>query len=635
MNRNQHYLKRLFVEGLVIPNIWLWVLLFSLSAAAESQSNNVIKVEPPFWWSAMKASNVQLMLSGKNVSRFNPEILSNRIKLVSTEKTDNPDYFFLNLELKDTPPGLYKIELTDGSQKQWIEYELKARKDESERRQGFSARDVIYLVTPDRFANGDVTNDTIDTIDEKIERSNPGARHGGDILGIIQHLDYIKDMGFTKLWVNPVLENNRADYSYHGYGITDLYKVDPRFGSIDDYLALAKKAKQKGIGLIKDLVPNHIGLNHSWMKNLPANDWVNYGKEFKPTNHRREALHDPHAAIEDKEKFVRGWFVPTMPDLNQVNPLVSRYLIQNAIWWVEYADLSGLRIDTFPYSDKNFLSDFTGAILSEYPHLSIVGEEWSLNPSLIAYWQKGTRRHDDYQSSLTSVMDFPLQDALVKALTENESWKDGLRRLYGSLASDFVYPAPMDIMVFADNHDMSRIHTQLGHDVELTKMAMTFILTTRGIPQFFYGSEILMSNPGTDAHGVIRSDFPGGWDGDSVNAFSGENLTKEQSEFQAFIKNLLNWRKQSKAITLGKLTHFAPENGVYTYFRYYQNEIVMVVLNKNEQPIEVYSEDYASVLSKALSKINSGTNVLSKVKVKLNQPIKVKAKSSLVVEIKF
>ena len=491
--------------------------------------------------------------------------------------------------------------------------------------------------------NGDTSNDTTKDTLEKLDRSHEGGRHGGDIQGVINSLDYLSEMGFTQIWLNPVLENNMKKYSYHGYSTTDFYRVDPRMGSNQLYKDLSKLAKAKGIGLIKDIILNHIGSNHWWMKDLPATDWINNtikGKpSFKATSHKRESLHDPHSVEEDKVAFSEGWFVPTMPDLNQKNTLVANYLIQNSIWWTEYADLSGIRIDTYSYSDPAFLSEYTRRIMQEYPNFKLVGEEWSLNPAIIAHWQKGTLRNNDYQSDLKSLMDFPLQNALTQSLIETESWSDGLQKLYATLASDFIYASPEDLMIFTDNHDMSRIATQLNNDPALIKMALAILLTTRGVPQIFYGTEIGMHNNRTDSHGVIRTEFPGGWADHRQNAFDGSGLEKDALDIQAYLKALLNWRKQSVAVTQGELKHYAPKDGVYVYFRSidadgaHENnqraQRIMVIVNKNKKAASIRAKDYPSMLKG----FTRAKDVLSSEQYDLNKAIEISPTSVMILEI--
>lgn len=570
-----------------VLNVILGVCLTGYACVVQAEARSV-DIAPPHWWTGMASSSLELMLHGEKIAGHNVRLSdANGATLTRQRRLDSDNYLFVELDVSDASPGTITLELEDeAGSVTYIEYALKERQRGSASRQGFSAEDAIYLITPDRFANGDRSNDTVEGYDDPLARDDKGGRHGGDIAGIIDNLDYIKDMGFTQIWTMPLLENAMQRYSYHGYSTTDYYQIDPRFGSNALYRQLSDRAAEKGVGIIMDMILNHIGSNHPWMSDMPSDDWIHHSGEFSPTSHRREALHDPHGVQADIEDFANGWFVPTMPDLNQSNPHLSTYLIQNAIWWVEYANLSGIRVDTYSYSDKAFLSDWTMRLREEYPNLNIVGEEWSTNPAITAYWQQGSQRHDDYTSGLPSVMDFPLQSALTQSLNRQENWDAGLRVLYETLATDFLYGDPYNLVVFADNHDMSRIYSQLNEDPALWDMAMTFLLTTRGIPQVFYGTEILMANPGTRDHGIIRSDFPGGWQGDTVNAFTGKGLSDEQRWAQQRIKQLLTLRKTHPLLFSGRLVHYAPQDGVYVYFRYNaQTQLpgMMVVINKGDQ----------------------------------------------------
>lgn len=588
------------------------------------------RVEPPFWWIGMKNKDLQLMVYGPGISKLKVKSPKEGLSFVNIEKTDNPNYLFINFKISTQAQfGDYPIEFWLEGKKQVTHfYSLKSRRQDSSQRNGFSAKDVIYLITPDRFANGDLTNDKVEGYIEGVDRSNHDGRHGGDIEGVIKHLDYINDMGFTQIWLNPVLENAHPKVTYHGYSTTDYYNVDPRFGSNKLYQQLSQQAQTKGIGLIKDVILNHIGTEHWWLKDLPSKDWINNTDSYVETNHRREALHDPHGTQEDIEAFASGWFVPTMADLNQRNKFVANYLIQNNIWWTEYADLSGLRVDTYSYSDKAFLGDFTRRLMHEYPNYNIVAEEWSVSPNIVSYWQRGNETHDGYQSELPSLMDFPLQDVLIKGLVEKETWADGLRRLYELLATDFVYPDPDNLVVFPDNHDMSRIHTQLKHDSNLTKIAVGFFATMRGIPQYFYGTEILMDNRDSGSHGVIRTDFPGGWPVDNINAFVGQGLTDEQHDMQRYTKRLLNWRKTSKAIHHGKMTHYSPQDGVYVFFRdsAQHNDKVMIVINKGGKSKELDTHRFESMISDK-ERSSPVVDILSQEAFRLGPVLKLPAKS--------
>lgn len=414
-------------------------------------------------------------------------------------------------------------------------------------------------------------------------------------------------------------ENAMDSYSYHGYAMTDFYTMDPRYGSNEDYLALSQQASKKGIGLIMDMVLNHIGSEHIWMKDAPSKDWIHNNFTFTPTSHKRVSLHDPHGVEADQEAFSDGWFVPTMPDLNQQNPYLATYMIQNAIWWTEYAGLSGIRVDTYSYSDKDFLSDWTRRLTREYPNLNIVGEEWSVDPIITSYWQAGTSRSDGYESYLPSVMDFPFQETLVNSLKNKETWGTGLIELYELLATDFIYGDPYNLVIFADNHDMSRIFTQLDEDYALWDMAMTMLLTTRGIPQIYYGTEVLMTNPGTEDHGVIRTDFPGGWAGDKVSGFTGEGLGKLQQQAKNRLGSLLALRQAHPLVATGQYTHYAPQDGVYVYFRHQSDadEAAMVIVNKNDKATRLPLARFKQMLAG----FTSATRWNTKEKVSLSEDV--------------
>jgi glycosidase len=554
------------------------------------------RVEPPNWWVDMNHDQLELLIYGKDIAQFTASVDNKNIQITEVKKTENSNYLFLNLDLSNATSGKFNINFSKKGKRAdlSVEYELKERTQDSKLREGFNSSDVIYLITPDRFANADVSNDIVKTMNEKtMDRNDDYGRHGGDIKGITEHLDYIDEMGFTAIWPSPLLTNDMKESSYHGYAMTDFYQVDPRFGTLKDYKDLAKSAKNKGIKLIMDQVENHIGIEHWWMKDLPAKDWVNYQDEFLKdnlviTNHRRTVNQDAYASVKDKNLMSEGWFVSTMPDLNQRNPLLANYLIQNSIWWIETLDLGGIRQDTYPYPDKQFMADWASAIMDEYPNFSIVGEEWSSNPLLVGYWQQGANNKDGYESNLTSTMDFPMQKAIVEALNEEETWDKGLVKIYEGLANDFSYANPEKMMLFPDNHDMDRIFTQLKENVVNTKMALGYMLTLPRIPQLYYGTEVLMENsakPGD--HGLIRTDFPGGWKDDKSNGFTGEGLNSDQAGMQSFLKKVLNYRKNSEAIHSGKTIHFSPENGVYVLFRIKNDEIVAVILNKNEQPVSL------------------------------------------------
>ena len=572
-------------------------LLFITALGSFSYAQSSTRIEPPHWWVGFENNSLQLLVHHKNIAQSSVEIDHENIQLIKTTAGDSPNYLFVDLQIDANAEagGFELIFKTDGKEVFRSTYSLKARKKEAKEYIGFDQSDAIYLITPDRFANGDPANDQFDYLTEKdIDRNDDYARHGGDIAGITAHLDYVASMGFTALWPSPLLINDMPQQSYHGYAMTDFYRVDPRFGQLEEYVVLAEEAQKRGIKLIMDQVANHCGLNHWWMSDLPFSNWVNYqdrfeaGKPIINSNHRRTTNQDGYASTYDRERMNQGWFVKEMPDLNQRNPFLATYLIQNSIWWIETLSLGGIRQDTYPYPDKSFMQQWAAAIMKEYPNFSIVGEEWSYNPLLIAYWQNGHPNKDGYASNLTHSMDFALQKALQDGLTHEESWGTGLIEIYEALANDFAYTDPNRLLAFLDNHDMDRAFTQYKEKTALLEMALATLLTLPRVPQLYYGTEILMENTEKPHdHGRIRTDFPGGWEGDKINAFTGEGLSKEQIELQNTLNRLLKYRKNSKAIQEGKLIHFAPFDGVYVLYRAFQDEEVVLILNKNENEFKL------------------------------------------------
>ncbi|AOW20319.1 glycoside hydrolase family 13 protein [Urechidicola croceus] len=610
----------------------------SIDKTIEVDSNIVVmeyselkRVEPLNWWIGMKNSELQLLVNEEGISNAKPEITYAGVSIEKVNKADSPNYLFLDLNISEsTNPGKFNIifKFEDGSVKKQT-YELKARNKSGKDFKGFDSSDAIYLITPDRFANGDTSNDVFENLNEKkLNRSHDYGRHGGDLRGMIDHLDYIEEMGFTAIWPTPVLTNDMPESSYHGYAITDFYEVDPRFGTIEEYIELSEKMRAKGLKLIMDQVANHCGSEHWWMKDLPFNDWVNQQESFENkeplnnSNHRRTTNQDLYASKRDKKEMTEGWFVSAMPDLNQRNPFMAQYIIQNSIWWVETLNLGGIRQDTYPYPDKDFMSNWAGAIMNEYPNFSIVGEEWSLNPLLVGYWQQGKENKDGYVSNLTSTMDFPMQRNIVDALNETESWDNGLVKMYEGLANDFNYVTPKDILILPDNHDMDRIFTQLNKDVVNTKMALSYMLILPRITQIYYGTEVLIENSAKlHDHGLIRTDFPGGWKGDKVSGFTGEGLSSDQKEMQSYLKKILNYRKSSKAIHEGETIHFSPFMGTYFTFRILNDEVVVHIINKNDKPITIDLKRYAEIglEGKTLKNIITGETMVWQDAIDLKQ----------------
>ena len=601
------------------------LLVFMLSMVLTTLFAQIYHVEPPNWWAGMKNQNLQLLVHGKDVGETTPILSYPGIVIQKVNKADSKNYLFIDLFIAATAkPGPISIFfVNDGDTLYSYKYTLLAREKDIPVK-GFNSSDVIYLLNPDRFANGDYTNDIVPaTKEQKVDRKSPFARHGGDLRGMINHLDYIANMGFTALWPTPLLENDMPAYSYHGYAITNHYKVDPRYGTLDDYKELATKARQKGIKLIFDEVLNHTGTGYWWMNDLPFKDWINKVDSFERTNHRRTVNQDIYASEYDKQLWVDGWFDTSMPDMNGRNPFMANYLIQNTIWWIETLHLGGLRQDTYGYSDKEFLKNWSCRVMDEYPDFTMVGEEWSYNPMVASYWQRGKVNHDGYTSCLSTIMDFPLQSSLVQALNakDSTSFTNKLTDLYETMANDFMYPDPKNILVFGDNHDMDRIFTQFGKDVELTKMAVTYLLTVRGIPQIYYGTEVLLDNTGNHKNdGLIRADFPGGWKEDVTNAFINKGLSADQTIMMKYLKQLLIWRKNNPVIADGKTLHFAPFDGVYVYFRYNDDKTIMVIVNKNAKDTVINTKRFAEILrnkSKAENILTGEvTSGLSSLKVK-------------------
>jgi glycosidase len=609
----------------------LGLLLNLNSPSLTANELPIERIEPAFWWVGMKHEKLQLMVRGESVATAQPSLNYPGVVLESFTPSDNKNYLFIDLRISaDAKPGVMEIAFKLGDKIVKQPYRLLEREKSSAERQSFNNADVILNLMPDRFANGNPTNDRVSGYRDALNRSDDSAgRHGGDIQGIIDHLDYIANMGYTMLWPTPLTESNQAQYSYHGYAATDNYKIDPRYGSNDDYRRMVQLARQKGIGVIWDFVPNHIGSQHWWLRDLPMKDWLTQKGQFVATQHRRTTASDPYAAQSDRDNFTTGWFEPNMPDMNQKNPYVATYQIQNCIWWLEFAGISGVRVDTYGYSHHAFMAQWTQRVREEYPNLKMVGEEWSLNPLTVSYWLDGRQNNNGYRSLLPSVMDFPLNDTLRRALTAKETLHTGFAELYEALANDVIYPQPRNLVLFEGNHDVSRLFSALDEDLDLYKMALAYVATIHRIPQFYYGTEILMTSTKHRDDGAFRRDFPGGWSGDKVNAFSGQGLNAKQLDAQSFVKKLLNWRKSQGVIHNGKLMHYAPENGVYVYFRYDDKQRVMVAFNKNSAAIKLDTKRFDEVLP-----INAkGREVISGQSMDLSEQITLPARSVQIVEI--
>ncbi len=553
----------------------LLLLVLSLQAGL-AQEPQVTKVEPPNWWAGMKLNRVQLMLYGQRLAGASASCSSPGLRVLGTHSTGNPSYLFVDLELApDIHPGTYPLRINAPSGPATVSYPVLPRQEREGRYQGFSSADVVYLITPDRFADGDPSNNSVSgMLEQQCDRTNPYARHGGDIQGIINHLDYLKDLGVTALWINPLTENNNPVQSYHGYAASDLYKIDPRFGNNGLYTRLVESAHARGLKIIQDHVSNHISIQHPWLKNLPAPDWLNGTvKSHDRTRHYKIELTDPYADSTARQNLKEGWFADYMPDLNQKNPLLRRYLIENCIWWIESTGLDGLREDTFPYADDGFLAEWCSMIRNEYPKFNIVGEVWINDPAFLAPYQRGNTLSRPFDAQLPCVTDFGLFDAFMQVFGSHA----GIGTVETCLAKDFLYPDPSNLLTFLDNHDVARIMEVTGGDVQRTRLALALLLTTRGIPELYYGTEIGMR--GGQDHGTIRSDFPGGFPGDSLDAFTPSGRTARQDSMFQYVRSLLRLRKEHAALTRGSLVQFPAADDMYAYVRSWGNEKILVLAN--------------------------------------------------------
>lgn len=592
-------------------------------------ANKLDRVEPPCWWVGMD-TDLQLMLYGDRIagSTVTVEEKAKGLTLGKPISTDNPNYLFVDVKISHRlTPGIYTFNVLTPDGRQFdFDYEFLARRSDSAKRESFGPADAVYLLMPDRFANGDKDNDSVDDAVEKADPKNLGGRHGGDIQGIIDHLDDIVSLGATVIWPTPLTFDNEKAYSYHGYACADYYRIDPRYGDNELYRSFVGRAHNKGLKVIMDMVPNHCGTAHWWMKDLPSSTWINYpenlslgGDKLKRTNAAMSTHSDPHAADVDKESCVKGWFDVTMPDMNMADPLVRQYLIQVAVWWIEWADLDGLRVDTFPYSDKKGIAEWTKAVRNEYRNINIVGEVWFGDVAQCSYWE-GVRQNDGYNSHLPSVMDFPLMYSMLSALNDGgTSWEPSMLRIYNSLALDRLYSDPSDILVFAGNHDTPRLAHELGGDPAKIRMAYTLVATMRGVPQLYYGDEYgLTSADGTVGHSQERVDMP--WD----------QFTREQVTLRKQVADIFNWRKGSMAVAKGDFIHFRPDSrNVYVYFRRVKGETVMVILNGGKEGYTVDWDRYSEVTGSITRK---GRNVMTGERVKPGDKYVVAAGDAAILE---
>ncbi len=610
-------------------------LLLFTTLSFISLCSQVSKIEPEFWWAGMKNTELQLLVYGKDIQNLQPEF-SSGIKIIEIKKVENPNYLFLTIDTNGILPSNQKLHFRKNKKTlQTFNYEFKQREKHSSQRKGFNSSDVIYLLMPDRFANGDPKNDSTKDTSDKVNRKDPNGRHGGDLSGIINNLDYLQNLGITTLWSTPLLEDNEPVTSYHGYAQSDYYKIDPRYGSNEDYKKLGTELHKRKMKLVMDYVTNHWGSKNWIIKDLPSKDWLHYWKNttdgFKRSNYKMTAQFDTNASETDAQWCMDGWFDTTMPDMNQSNQLVLNYMVQNAIWWIEYAGLDGLRVDTYSYNDKKGIAEWTKRITDEYPNINIVGEVWMHDQAQISYWQKDSKigAIENYNTHLPSVMDFTLHDAISQAFKEKSGWDTGMQRVYDNLANDFLYPDINNLLIFMENHDTERFN-HIYPNIKDYKLALSLVLTLRGIPQIYYGTEIGMSGDKSKGDGYIRQDFPGGWAEDTDNAFSNSGRTTTQKEYFDFTQKLLHWRKQKEVIHNGKTLHYAPLENVYVYFRYNDKERVMIIINNN-------TEDKKFDLNRFEEGIKShqtGREIISGKEIILKNQLNIPAKSSMIIELK-
>ena len=589
-----------------------------------------LRADPLFWWIGMQNPQLQVLLHGPGIADSRVTLAGYAgVTLTGTQKLESPNYLVLNLTIADAArPGQLTFEIA-GRKKQKFLYELRARNTSPDRVQGVSTADFIYLLMPDRFANGDARNDVVrGTKVGNIARDSMYARHGGDLKGISDHFDYLKNLGVTAVWPTPIIENNQPKASYHGYALTDYYNVDPRYGTNEDYAALVRQAHAQNLKVVHDVVLNHVGSEHYLFKDQPAKDWFHQWPSFTRSNFRDAAFNDPHGSTYDYERFNNGWFDTHMPDVNQSNPLVATYLIQNFLWWVEYTGLDAYRIDTYTYSEPKFLMKFGEALATQYPKLSMFGETWVQGVAQQAFFAQNILPPvDGFKSNLPGVLDFQLQYAINDALTKDAGWTEGINKIYYTAQADWLYQDPMRNVIFLDNHDMSRFFSVIGEDLAKYKMGLAWLLTYRGIPQLYYGTEVLMKNY-SDPDGKVREDFPGGWAGDKTNFFTAR--TGPAAEAYNYVSKLARYRQSHPVLHSGKLMHFIPDAGVYTYFRYSDAGTVMVMMNSNKDQKDVDMSRFAE----RLKGFSSGTEVTTGMTVADLSKVTIPGRTAWVVELK-
>lgn len=569
------------------------------------------RIDPANWFVGMKNTSLQLMVYGENIRQADVTTDYDGVKIDSIVRLDSPNYLLVYLNLEGVKPGEMALNFKNGKAVKKVKYELKAREKRGEERMGFTNADVLYMLMPDRFADGNPDNNDIKGMNPyKTDRSQPSLRHGGDLEGIRRHLDYFKELGVTALWFTPVLENNSPGGSYHGYATTDYYRVDPRFGTNDEYRRLTDEAHAKGLKIVMDMIFNHCGFEHPWIKDMPSKDWLNtpewlydrkdktkaeVNRKYMQTTYKLTPTVDPYASAIDLKETVDGWFVPSMPDLNQRNPHVIRYLIQNSIWWIETVGIDGIRMDTYPYADADAMALWMKTIDEEYPNFNVVGETWVSDPPYTAAWQKDSKI-SQRNSYLKTVMDFSFHAKINQAKYENTDGSgNGMNRIYENFVYDYLYPNPSSVMAFVENHDTDRFLGN-GRDTTALKQAMAILLTVKRIPQLYYGTEILMNGTKEKTDGYVRKDFPGGFPGDDHNAFTAGGRTPEENAMFTWLSRLLHWRQGNDVITKGSQTQFIPYNGVYVIARRYNGKNVMTVVNGTGRTTVFAVKRYAEVI---------------------------------------
>jgi len=607
---------------------------FNPDSVADATSEQVARVEPLSWWVGMNTP-LQVLVQGPEISSYQVNLEGDsHVDITAVHKADSPNYLFIDVDVcRTASPGTYYFVFTKGDEQFKVPYEIAARREGSAARKSFTTADLIYLIMPDRFVDADPNLDCVPRLYEGVDKEAFFGRHGGDIAGIRSQLDYIADLGATAIWNTPLLEDNQPEESYHGYACTDYYHIDRRFGTNEDYRNLTSEAHEKGLKMIMDIVTNHCGSAHWWMSDMPFKDWVHLWPEYTHSNCCFSILNDPHASDIDRENMEGGWFDTSMPDMNLDNPFVLQYFKQWAVWWIEYADLDGLRVDTYPYNEKYPMSEWCKSVRAEYPHINIVGEVWTCNVPQLAYWQAGNPNRDGFDSNLPSIMDFPLQAAICQGMPRDTvHWDEGMVKIYDAISNDLYYHDMSNMMVFPGNHDTDRIADVLNRSVPRQKIVMTLIGTLRGIPQILYADELMaVSRDLSQGHGGLRIDFPLDWQEDATAV-----------EVHDYCKTLFNWRKGASAVHDGKTIHFLRRDNTYAYFRYDEEQVVFVYVNNSRRNETIPWADYAEFTSEGASRrgadapaLTSGVNVITGETVDFSAPVKVSPRSCIVVDFKL